>query len=113
MIDIGHLVQEAIQAKNAETAKSIVAALSPLSANVKKNNTLGDAMVLNAAFLVRSRDQEKFDRKVDELDGLYGSDLQLKYIGPVPPFNFVEIVIKWKEEPTGEAKKGAEHVSDR
>lgn len=97
LIDIGHIVQAAVQGKNEKTAKALMAEISPLATKAKENNTLGDAMILNAAFLVAKEKQEAFDRKINELDERYGDMLQLKYVGPVPPFNFVEIVIKWKE----------------
>lgn len=99
LIDIGHLVQAALQEKNEKTARAIVDTLTPLAVDVKKNNTLGDAMILNAAFLVKKEKQEAFDQKINELDSRYGEALQFKYVGPTPPFNFVEIVIKWQEEP--------------
>jgi hypothetical protein len=98
LIDIGHLVQAAVQEKNEKTAQALVDELTPLAVSFKKNNTLGDAMVLNAAFLVEKKRQEAFDRKINELDSRYREALQFKYVGPVPPFNFVEIVIEWKEE---------------
>ena len=99
LIDIGHIVQEAVQEKNEKTAQTLVEALTPLAADVKKNNTLGDAMILNTAFLVENSKQEVFDQAVATLDTKYGDALQFKYVGPVPPFNFVEIIIKWRENP--------------
>lgn len=98
LIDIGHIVQTAVQEKNEKTAEALVDELAPLAVDVKQNNTLGDAMILNAAFLVEKEKQGAFDEKVSTLDAKYGEALQLKYVGPVPPFNFVEIVIQWKEE---------------
>ena len=98
LIDVGHLVQEAVCAKNKAMASLLMDELSPLACASKRNNTLGDAMVLNAAFLVRKEKVGLFDKAVSDLDDRYGADLQLKYVGPVPPFNFVEIVIRWKEK---------------
>lgn len=98
LIDIGHLVQAAAQEKNEATARTLMNELAPLSSASKRNNTLGDAMVLNAAFLVKHEIVPAFDEKVNALDAKYGETLQFKYVGPVPPFNFVEIVIRWKEK---------------
>lgn len=98
LIDIGHLVQEAHLAKNKATALALMDELSSLACASKRNNTTGDAMLLNAAFLVRKEKLAGFDKAVQDLDDRYSADLQLKYVGPVPPFNFVEIVIRWKEE---------------
>ncbi len=101
LIDIGHIVQAAVGGKNERTAKALMEGLEPFAAEAKQNKVLGDAMVLNAAFLVKKGRQEAFDRAVEALDTKYGADLQFKYVGPVPPFNFVEIVIKWAENPPG------------
>lgn len=105
MIDIGHLVKEAVEKKNMATAEALLAQLNPLACDVRTNKTLGDSMILNSAFLVSTKRQEEFDKVVSDLDSRYGDRLHFKYIGPVPPFNFVEIVIRWDEEPF--AKKEA------
>lgn len=110
LIDIGHIVQEAVQSKNEAMARTLMAELKPLAVESKENKTLGDAMVLNAAFLVEKMRQADFDRAVEMLDEKYGGVLQLKYVGPVPPFNFVEIVINWQKEPV-DARQGEKHVS--
>lgn len=113
LIDVGHIVQAAVQEKNAKTAQALVDELSPLAVNFKKNNTLGDAMVLNAAFLVKKEKQAAFDERVNALDAKYGEALQFKYVGPVPPFNFVEIVIRWKENSLPLCKRELEGVAPR
>lgn len=107
LIDIGHLVQEAVNKKNEETAEALMKPLSSLAFRVKQNNTLGDAMILNAAFLVEKSKQASFDHVVEALDSKYGSLLHLKYVGPIPPFNFVQIVIHWSKAPLNTVKEGA------
>ena len=56
-------------------------------------------MVVNAAFLVdRGRErEEEFDRQVRKLDEELGHRCLFKYVGPVPPYNFVNIVVNWQE----------------
>lgn len=109
LIDIGHRVQKALEEKNDATAQALMGKLSPLAEDAKQNKALGDAMVLNAAFLVEKGKQPAFDRAVEWLDTRYGQHLHLKYVGPVPPFNFVEIVIEWAR--TGESRGDVHHVS--
>ncbi|MBU4344604.1 MAG: GvpL/GvpF family gas vesicle protein, partial [Proteobacteria bacterium] len=63
--------------------------------DVKENNLFGDSMLLNAAFLIdRSREKE-FDFLVEDLVKKHEDRMAFKYIGPAPPFNFVNIVVKW------------------
>jgi hypothetical protein len=35
---------------------------------------------------------------VKKIDEDMGKRLALKYVGPVPPYNFVDIVVQWDEE---------------
>lgn len=65
------------------------------------NRTYGDDMIMNAAFLVdRSRERE-FDSKVDQLSAEHGDTIAFKYVGPAPPYSFVNIMIR-DEMTTGE-----------
>lgn len=95
LIDIGHVVKEAIEEKNAGMGKTLVAALTPHAVQCKKNNVLGDMNILNAAFLVEEKKQTAFDEAVNALVSSHEAQIQFKYVGPIPPFNFVEIVIRW------------------
>jgi hypothetical protein len=96
-IELGTLIHNAIEAKRDVDAQKLTRALSPLAERYETNKVLVDTMILNAAFLVHRSRIEEFDRKVDELDEQYGERMKFKYIGPVPPFNFVELVIHWEE----------------
>jgi len=49
--------------------------------------------LVNAAFLVDREQERAFDRKMQELEEVYGARKKLKYIGPVAPYNFVEVVV--------------------
>ena len=52
-------------------------------------------MFLNAAFLIdRSREKE-FDFLVEDLVKKHEDQMMFKYVGPIPAFNFVNIVVKW------------------
>jgi len=69
--------------------------LSPHAAQYKNNHTLGDANILNAVFLVEQDKQAEFDATVNALVEKHECEIHFKYVGPAPPFNFVEIVIRW------------------
>ena len=61
----------------------------------KINARFGDQMVTNTAFLVKRDKEEAFDRAVENLTSIYDGTMKLKYVGPIPPCNFVEIVVRW------------------
>lgn len=94
-IKIGQMVQEALAEKKTKEAKELVEILKPLSLDFRENRVMGDMNLVNAAFLVAKNTEPEFDQKMQELAEVYGDRKKLKYIGPVPPYNFVEVVVTW------------------
>ncbi|MDQ2887624.1 MAG: GvpL/GvpF family gas vesicle protein [Chloroflexota bacterium] len=94
-IKIGQLVQKALEAKKKKEAEELFAALKPLSLDYKENQIYGDMNLVNAAFLINREREKEFDRKMQELEKEYGERKKLKYIGPIAPYNFVEVVVNW------------------
>jgi hypothetical protein len=94
-IKVGQLVQKALEEKKKREAGELLAALRPLSLDCKENQIYGDMNLVNAAFLVAKEKEREFDRKMQELEKVYGERKKLKYIGPLAPYNFVEIVVNW------------------
>ncbi len=97
-IRLGELIENAMWKKRDEEAEHLLARLRPLVHQTQVNKTLTDKMVLNAAFLVPGSRQPEFDAAVKQLDEQMGKRLIFKYVGPVPPYNFVNIVVSWTEE---------------
>ena len=52
-------------------------------------------MIANRAFLVRRCDEQRFDAAVAALEARQGARLLFRYVGPVPPFNFVSLRAEW------------------
>jgi len=96
-MEIGRMVEIALQKEKDIHKEYILDTLSPLAVDVKINNTYGELMVINAAFLVEKLTEAQFDQKVQELGNKYDGEIKFKYIGTVPPFNFVNLVIETGE----------------
>ena len=94
MAEIGEMVEAALQKEKKIYKEDILDTLSPLVVEVKTNNTYGELMIINAAFFIEKHKEADFDQSVNELDAKYGSKLKLKYIGKVPPFNFLNLIIE-------------------
>jgi hypothetical protein len=90
---IGEMVEAALQKEKEDCKEDILAVLSPLAAEVKINNNYGELMILSAAFLVEQNKEAGFDKLVEQLDAKYGNRIKFKYVGTLPPFNFVNLVI--------------------
>lgn len=95
---IGEMVKAALDAKKAREAKEILSSLSVLSKQTKENKLYGDNMILNAAFLVESNRQLDFENQLNKLASQREDRVNFKFVGPVPPCNFVELVISIHEE---------------
>jgi len=91
---IGEMVEEALGAEKQSAADDILETLSPLAAEVKTNNTYGELMIVNAAFFVPKCREADFDRHVQELGEKYAERASFKYVGTMPPFNFVTLMIQ-------------------
>lgn len=94
-IAIGEMVKSALEAKKAKEANEILSPLKEISCDFRVNETHGDSMITNSAFLVEVEREKEFDDMINELDARYGERIKFRYVGPVPPCNFVEIVVIW------------------
>ena len=96
-VRIGQMVEEALQEEKQRVADDILSQLSPLAAEVKTNATYGELMMVNAAFFVPKGREAEFDRTVQELDEKYAQEASFKYVGTMPPFNFVTLMIQMEK----------------
>ena len=94
-VRLGEMVKNAFEAWKTQKEQSVLAPLKGLSVEQKLNNHFGDQMITNAAFLVEKGKEKAFDLAVEQVANQYTGKMTLKYVGPIPPCNFVEIVVKW------------------
>jgi len=94
-VDLGKKVKKALERKKETEAEEILDVLRPKCINLRKSKIVTDAMVLNCAFLVDRGHEREFDDIIEDLSQKYKNRLKFKYVGPIAPFNFAELVIKW------------------
>ncbi len=92
---LGELVEVAMKQRRQRDSELILSRLRPLTHNVAINDNYGERMVLNAAFLVDKDAEPRVDEAVQQLDTELGQRLMFKYVGSVPPYNFVKLVMHW------------------
>ena len=92
-IELGRLVEKALEEKKQTRAEAIVERLRRSAYDHTRNKTLGDAMFLNAAFLVGRGREKEFDNIMDDLSEEQAERIKFLYSGPLPVFNFVNLVI--------------------
>jgi len=94
-IRLGEMVKKALDAKKRREEKAILKFFKGLWVEHKANDVMGDQMVNNSAFLVQKDQEKTFDDAVGKLTAKHDGRMRFKYVGPVPPCNFVEIVVTW------------------
>ena len=92
-MEIGKMVAQSLERKKEKEAEKIVDTLRRTAVNYKLNKTMGDEMFMNAAFLVDKGREKEFDNIMDDLNQEYKDRIKFMYVGPLPVFNFVSIVI--------------------
>jgi len=89
----GKMVEAALQKKKEKESERIVDTLRRTTIEHKLNRTTGDEMFINAAFLVDKGREKEFDNIMDDLSEEFKERIKFVYAGPLPVFNFVNIVI--------------------
>ena len=92
-MEVGKLVENALKRKKEKEAENIIDALRRTAIDHKLNNTIGDEMFINTAFLVDRGREKEFDNIMDDLSEEYKDRIKFIYAGPLPPYNFVNITI--------------------
>ena len=88
------ILQLALAEKNAKEAEALLQPLRQICSDSCLNRTYGDVMIMNAAFLVDRDREREFVRYVEQLGIQHRDRMEFKYVGPVPPYSFVNIVVK-------------------
>ncbi len=96
-IQLGQLTEAAINHKRDAEAEAILDALQPLAVETRLNRNLADMMILNAAFLVDKAQIQAFDAAVQSLDEAHAGRLIFRYVGPLPPYSFVQVSVRWED----------------
>ncbi|MBU4361208.1 GvpL/GvpF family gas vesicle protein [bacterium] len=91
--EVGKMVEEALKKKKEREAEKIVDALRRTAFEYKLNKIIGDEMFVNAAFLVDKGWEKEFDNIIEDLSERYRDRVKFVYVGPVPVYSFVNIVI--------------------
>ncbi len=92
-IRLGEMIAATMDRQRDVEEEEILSRLRPFVHKTVLSKTITDRMILNAAFLVNKKDEPDLDRAVQELDARMGKRVMFKYVGPVPPYNFVNIIL--------------------
>ena len=94
-IRLGELVEDAVRQKRSRDEDMILTTLSPYAVQLRANEIFGERMIVNASFLVDRAREAEMDAAIRALDAQQTQRVLFLYVGPVPPYNFVSLVIHW------------------
>lgn len=98
-VELGRRVEAALAERRASEAAAIVAVLAPLAEREAELRALDEDMILNRAFLVRRENEPLFDARMQSVAEKYAERVNFRYVGPVPPYNFVRLQAGWLTGP--------------
>jgi hypothetical protein len=96
-IELGRRVEAALAERGAACAASITNTLAALAVRQADLPPQEEGMILNKAFLLQRNQEPLFDAAIERIALSFGESLKLRYVGPVPPFNFVSLYANWLE----------------
>lgn len=94
-IRLGEEIGKALERKRLEDEQRVLDRVRSFVHKTKLNKPIGDQMIVNAAFLVDEPQEAALDASIRDMDSAWGNRLSFKYVGPVPPYNFVSLTIHW------------------
>ena len=105
MQEIGRLVKQELEKKKVEVEKDILDSLSAFFADYKKHEVMNDTMITNTAFLLKRKDETKFESEINQLNTKWKNKLNFKLVGPLPCYSFYTLQLnKIKPEQVRMAK---------
>lgn len=93
-MQLGRMIDKALSERAADYVRQIYDGLRAVCVASRDNKPIGDKMILNAAFLIQKQRETEFDAAVNAVAHKFGNQLNFKYTGPWPPYNFVNIRLK-------------------
>ncbi|MYL49221.1 gas vesicle protein GvpF [Halobacillus litoralis] len=93
-IQLGEMARDFFTQIQKEIETTIHGPLDQLAEASQVNDTIGEKMLLNGAYLIDREKEEAFDQKVNELHERWKEYVDFKYTGPWPAYNFINIKLK-------------------
>ena len=97
LINAGVLVATALEDKKAVEGGRYLRPFKKAAAECKEEKPNAEDMVAHAAFLIDKGWLKEFDNAVEEVGEEFKERIQIHYVGPLPPFSFVNLQLHWDE----------------
>ncbi len=94
ILEIGRLVEKTAEEWKESYAKPAFKTLRDLAVEAKENSVSRIEVLLDGSFLIKRQDDAAFLELLDHGDGRSEGRLNFKYIGPLPPYNFIKMKLE-------------------
>lgn len=95
LVHAGELVEAALEEKKAVEGEEYLRPLQKGKVECKEGDLRTEDMVANASFLLDREWLKEFDTRIEKISEEFNGRIQIKYIGPMPPFSFVNLEMHW------------------
>jgi Gas vesicle synthesis protein GvpL/GvpF len=92
-LELGQMVARGIEAIERMDAAMLIDELAPLVREIKVEDSSKRKNVLDAALLVRRADRAQVDKAIADVIRRLPPRLRLRYVGPQPPYAFIDIAL--------------------
>jgi hypothetical protein len=89
--EAGMQIEKIVLGLKSKYVDQIYTSLKKLALESRLNSCTGIKMLLNASFLIERKSETDFVEMVRHLDTKFQGNVNFKYIGPLSPYNFVNI----------------------
>ena len=96
-IQLGEMVKKALETTKHNMEVALLRRLAPMLRDFRKSRTFGDPMFANLALLVEEPRQESVQAALSAFEAEQAGQVKLRCVGPLPPCNFLELVISWDD----------------
>ena len=91
---LGKLIEQSLKAEKERYSELVLNTLEMQAAEVCLHDLTGDEMIVNAAFLLDKRDEERFTEMVALLDSQFEGAFNFRVVGPLPVYSFSTILLE-------------------
>lgn len=98
LVEAGKLIEGIAMEWKTKYAQRAYNILKGFSVDSRLSDPIGIMNILNASFLIERRMEDKFKEEIRRLNSEYQDKLNFKYIGPLPPYKFVDMKLQLREE---------------
>jgi hypothetical protein len=89
-IQLGEGIAAAVGARRESDTGRALDQLAPAAVAARSETPTSTYQALNLAFLVRRDGQDEFTARVRDLVAELGDEIDVRYVGPLPPYSFAE-----------------------